>query len=359
MDSFHHKEDFKKKYDIIGKPIGYGINTKVYKGKNKNNGEERAIKVIDLYGIQDMFEKTEANPKEKFNEYINNLLKEIKIMKTCGENNNNSVIFYESFETEAEFAIVMELCDDCLTKYKKDRTFNSEEIKDILKQLNNTFKIMIDNKIVHRDLKPDNILIKNENGNRIIKLSDYGISKIEKFTHLKTNVGTDFYMAPEIMTDSNEFYSNKCDLWSLGIIIYELCFKKRPYSGLNQPAVLSQINQAGKNNFEKTGDEKLDDLISQLLEKNPDKRISWDDYFNHRFFGKEIKIIHNENENKIDIVGEINDISEMFHDCPNLKNVTLLYKKNSKIEKKLQLFVDKTKCKIITEDEKIKNIFNL
>ena len=87
-------------------------------------------------------------------------MNEIENMKICSENNDNSVKYYESFETENEFAIVLELCDESLTKFKKDKSFNSKEIFDLLNQLNNTFKIMKEKKIVHRDLKPDNILIK-------------------------------------------------------------------------------------------------------------------------------------------------------------------------------------------------------
>ena len=77
----------------------------------------------------------------------------------------------------------MELCDKNLSqllkekKEKDKRYFNSEEIFKIMKQLNNTFKIMIENKIIHRDLKLENILIKEENGKNKIKLTDYGCSK--------------------------------------------------------------------------------------------------------------------------------------------------------------------------------------
>ena len=86
-------------------------------------------------------------------------------MKKCAYNNDNSIKFFEYFQNEYEFAIVLELCDYSLTKIlieKKDG-FSPREIYKIINQLNNTFKIMKKNKIVHRDLKPDNILIKYEN----------------------------------------------------------------------------------------------------------------------------------------------------------------------------------------------------
>ena len=237
-------------------------------------------------------------------------MNEIKNMEICGENNENSVKYYESYQTEKEFAIVLELCDESLSSFKKIRNFSSKEIYEILNQLNNTFKIMKEKTIVHRDLKPDNILIKHLEDNKfIIKLCDYGISKIGNFTKLKTYAGTAHYMAPEIivLTEDNTNYTYKCDLWSLGIIIYELFFKERPYKGKSEYAILEKIKNFGKSIIKKTGDDILDDLISKLLEINPERRMSWDEYFNHPFFKmNEITIIYKniEKGNKIRIFGE-------------------------------------------------------
>ena len=98
-------------------------------------------------------------------------------MEKCCNNNNNSVKCYEYFNKDNNFAIIMELCDKNLLqlliekKEEDHRYFNSQEILEIMKQLNNTFKIMIENKIIHRDLKLENILIKKENGKNIIKIN--------------------------------------------------------------------------------------------------------------------------------------------------------------------------------------------
>ena len=247
--NYHHKDDFRNKYKTI-KRIGYGVCTEVYKGEKIETKELRAIKIIKLDAIRmELFkENTDEEADKLFDAYINKLKNEIKFMEICGKNNENSVKYYESYETEDEFAIIMELCDESLTQLKKDKKFNSEEILEILYQLNNTFKIMNANKIVHRDLKPDNILIKNGKNNKLtIKLCDYGISKAEKFTRLRTHTGTTEYMAPEIIEiKQGNNYNDKCDLWSLGIIIYELFFKERPYKGANEYVILENIKQFGK-----------------------------------------------------------------------------------------------------------------
>ena len=308
----HFKEDYKNKYKIIER-IGLGNYTEVYKAINKNTNEVRAIKIIKLRDIKQELEEENSNEEvnKKLKEYINRLINEIKNMIICAENNINSVKYYESYETENEFAFVLELCNENLTKFKRDKNFNEDEIYEILNQLNNTFKIMKKNNIVHRDLKPDNILIKYEKDQKYtIKLCDYGISKTDNFTKLRTHAGTSYYMAPEIMqlTEENN-YNYKCDLWSLGIIIYELFFKERPYKGISEYAILEEITKFGKHKIKKTNDELLDDLLNKLLEKDPKKRISWDEYFNHLFFKlkkNSITIIYknNNDDNKIRIFGK-------------------------------------------------------
>ena len=201
--------------------------------------------------------------------------------------NNNSIKIFEQYDSNDEFAIVMELCD-CNLEEKLNDTYNGfevGEIKNILKQLNNTFRIMVKNKIIHRDIKLKNILIKNgQNNNYTVKLCDFGISK-QLATLSKqngTNIGTIETMAPEIIEDKP--YDNKCDLWSLGVIIYQLCFKQYPYNGKTTYALMNQINHMKQNHFKKTNDQHLNDLIRKLLKPNPDERLTWDQYFNHPFF---------------------------------------------------------------------------
>ena len=152
---------------------------------------------------------------------------------------------------------------------------------------------MNDNRIAHRDLKPDNILIKYENKEKTkytYKISDYGISKqlISLSRQFSTNAGTLKYMAPEIL--KGEKFETKCDLWSLGVIIYSLLFAKFPYNGVTDLAIINQIKADGQNGLQKTNNRDMDDLIKRLLTEDPKNRISWNDYFNHSFFKKKTLI---------------------------------------------------------------------
>ena len=151
--------------------------------------------------------------------------KEIEYMKLC--HYQNSFEIYDFFDEEKEFIIIMELCDETLFHLlcRKQKGFSSAEIKNILLQLNNAFQRVNYYKISHRDIKLNNILIKYLNKEKTkykVLLSDYSISnQLYSITgKFSTHAGSQIIMALEILND--EKYNNKCDLWSLGIIIYQL-----------------------------------------------------------------------------------------------------------------------------------------
>ena len=214
-------------------------------------------------------------------------------MEIGSKNIENSIKCYEYFNTKDKLVIIMELCDMNLLLVlnkrldEKEKGFNKEEIYEILKRLNNTFKIMKENNIIHRDLKLENILVKyndKKHEKYAIKLSDYGCSKrlISFSKNCNTHVGTLVYMPPEIL--KGEEYNYKCDLWSLGIILYRLIFGKLPFKGDKESALINQIDNLWNRLIKEIENKELDDLIKRILEKEPTKRLNWDDYFNHSFF---------------------------------------------------------------------------
>jgi len=343
--NIHLNEDYNNKYKKL-KKIGAGIFTDVYEAKIIDKNEKRAIKTIKLEDMRLNLDNECEDVDQEINERINKLKNEIENMIICGNNNENSVKYYESYQNEKEFAIIMELCHINLSKFLKiKKKFELDELYEILSQLNNTFKVMKENSIVHRDLKTNNILVTfdNENWNFYlknfkkykdklkfkIKLCDYGLSKIGKLNSLTTlKIGTHFYIAPEIIdakkNKEGHKYDYKCDLWSLGIIIYELCFQEKPYEEEREIEYINNIKNSGKNNFQKTKIEPLDDLISKLLEADPKLRLSWDEYFNHPFFKdyNYITVIY-----KTGIDGDVKIFDKKFVDN-NKNNCRILYKNN-------------------------------
>ena len=272
----------------------------VFKAKLKNTNEKRAIKVFNKDIIRNVFKNEyfrEPTPEE-IKPYIDCFFNQIDNMKiTEGENNDNenTVKFYEYFETEKEFVIVMELCDENLLTFlaKGKKILSVNEVLKIIKDLNNTFKFMSKKKIIYRDFKMENILIKYKNDEK----TDYIVKlKLNSSTNLMENLykllssltkkyNSNCFNAPELLKgDKNVTNIEKCDLWSIGVIIYVLCFKEYPYKGSTEEAILDKIKKFGQKKFKKSGNSILDDLISKLLIEDPEKRIGWEDYFNHSFF---------------------------------------------------------------------------
>ena len=119
-----------------------------------------------------------------------------------------SVRYYEYLKNKTDFIIVMELCDNNLNNIlrKRKKGFSSEEIQNILIQLNKTFKILVSNKIIHRNIKLNNIHIKyidNERKNFIVKLTDNFIR--EEISNLELC----YFYRIEILTKAPEILEGK------------------------------------------------------------------------------------------------------------------------------------------------------
>ncbi len=155
----------------------------------------------------------------------------------------------------------------------------SSLIRKIFSQLNSGLKDMIKKGKCHRDLKPSNILysyINDEETNFIIKL---GISTDLKSSQYASNAGTKRFKAPEVEEGK---FSNKCDLYSIGIILYYLKTGEYIFDGKRELDIL--INK-DKNIIKKdTNDELLNKLIRKLVVKDPHKRMEWNEYFKDPFF---------------------------------------------------------------------------
>ena len=119
----------------------------------------------------------------------------------------------------------------------------------------------------------------------IPKLTDYGFSKelFDKSSITRTSLGTPVTMAPEVM--AKNVYNNKADLWSIGVLLYQLHFNEYPYKG--RAAVEITKNIKNQIPYKQAEDLFLRDLINKLLVVNPMSRLSWEQYFRHPFFKSE------------------------------------------------------------------------
>ena len=135
------------------------------------------------------------------------------------------------------------------------------------------------NNIIHRDIKPENILLGE---NDLLKLCDFGWAKELTINKRSTFCGTMEYMAPEIM--GNEKYDFSVDVWSLGILLYELIMGHSPFRSKKDRNIVIKIKLHDlvfdKN---KNLSQECIDLIKGLLDSNPLTRLRLKDIFEHPF----------------------------------------------------------------------------
>ena len=121
--------------------------------------------------------------------------------------------------------------------------FSEQLAGDVMKQLLSAITYCHARKIVHRDLKPENILIdKITTGDKInIKIIDFGTA--EAFlsgNKMKQTIGTAYYIAPEVLMEN---YSEECDIWSCGVILYILLCGYPPFNGRNDDEILNAVKR--------------------------------------------------------------------------------------------------------------------
>jgi len=283
----------KIKYKIkTNEPIGSGSFSVVYKGIDKD-GNTCAIKCISL---------------EKLSQHnINKFLLELEI--SIKMKHPNIVCSMEVFKTKSNWYIVSEYCDggtlsNIISNFNKYNPIKREFIcKWYLTQLKNALKYLYKSGITHRDLKPSNILISGQYPHDTLKLADFGFSRYFN-TDFADNTcdeclgdspnsfmmtsfcGTPLYMAPELLIDKK--YTNKADLWSFGIIMYEMLYGSNPYNYPKNINNLLDLIQNHKIEYNNIYSNECINLLKSLLQIKPNDRIEWDDFFKNEWFDKKI-----------------------------------------------------------------------
>ncbi len=164
---------------------------------------------------------------------IDNIKKEIRIMKLC--KHKNIVQLIDVFEDKESIYIVMEYLSggDLYARYcSKEYHFKEERVRTIFKQILDAVRYMQELGIIHRDLKLENILFENEIEDSNIKIADFGLSALQgPFQDATDVLGTLHYVAPEVL--ANKPYDYSVDLWSLGVILFVLVTGCYPFDALN------------------------------------------------------------------------------------------------------------------------------
>jgi serine/threonine protein kinase len=162
------------------------------------------------------------------------------------------------------------------------------------------FKYLHKQKILHRDIKPQNILFKDAS-KKTIKITDFGFSKYyyEDTGMLETLCGSPMYMAPEILF--HQKYNVKTDLWSIGIILYEMVYRRFPYQAKNTVELIKEVKRYDIKFPTTTVNAECLDLMKKLLVKDPILRMDWQEFFKHPWISPNC-----ESDQDFDIIPEAN-----------------------------------------------------
>jgi len=246
----------------VQKKIGEGAYGKIYKVKNKQSGDIRAMKQITKTKITDM---------GKFQT-------EIKILSML--DHPNIVRLFEVIEDDKYYNLLEELCTggELLTRAKNNQ-LKEKDIARIFNQIMSGVAYIHGMGIAHRDLKLENILFSSEKPSSPIKIIDFGFSvflgknnenskdketETEKKTvykRLKSKVGTLYYISPEIIKGN---YDEKCDIWACGVILYILLAGYPPFNGNTDKEVYNQITNI-KLDFEKERWKNISKYAKELI----------------------------------------------------------------------------------------------
>ena len=259
----------------------------------KDNFEEKyvAVKKISLEGM------TQAG-KNKVKQEVDLLNKVktptiIEFFSSVVENDTRFI--YLEYAKEGTL-------EDKIRDYRiKGNKIPTEQILDWFIQILISLFSLNKNNMMHRDIKAENMLITEDN---VLKLSDLGISKIIDEQN-KTLCGTPYYVSPEIASGLD--YDFNTDIWSLGIVLYEIITGIKPFDKANPSELYISIQNDDYIPLPVDTDPKLLFLISFMLRKNPKKRANLDDLLEQDFiFYRLIKLIEQNNwKEKIPFVQKI------------------------------------------------------
>jgi eukaryotic-like serine/threonine-protein kinase len=246
----------------ITRLLGRGGMGAVYEGVHVESGDRAAVKLLALAHADDVaFRARFAAEVETLKK-----LRHPNIVQLIGFGEQDGILFYS-----------MELVDgrNLHEELQSGRRYNWREVSDIAVQVCAALKHAHDHGVIHRDLKPANLLTTPQN---TIKLTDFGIAKLFGSTQLTSAggvIGTADYMSPEQAEGLG--VTARSDLYSLGGVMYALLVGQPPYPGRTITDVLRRMKTHSPTPLRRLDSsipEELQDIIEQLLDKDPAARIA-------------------------------------------------------------------------------------
>lgn len=263
------RDSIHKYYTVTDKILGMGNFSVVKLGYKKDTNESCAIKFVDKSLVVKRPEM---------------ILNEIEILLRV--KHPHIIELIDIFEDEDGMVLCMELVSggELFDRIVERDHFSEESAAKVMSQLFDAIAYLHNLGIVHRDLKPENLLLLNKTDD-IIKIADFGLSKLYSEEMMSTACGTPSYVAPEILLCSG--YDKQIDMWSAGVIMYILLCGYPPFYNDNESVLFESI-MSGNFEFHSPYWDHISpqakDLIMKLLVVDPSKRLSAEEALNHPWF---------------------------------------------------------------------------
>jgi calcium-dependent protein kinase len=246
-------------YEISSTSLGTGRNGDVRKCVHKLTKDTRVVKIIAKSELPIHMLETRA------------MFNEVEILKTVDHPNLPRI--FEFFEDDSSYYIVLEFCTggDLFDRILEVKKFDEKQAAEIMFHILSGVTYLHSKNIVHRDIKPENILLTSKEG-LSLKIIDFDTATVFKKDYQKEMHGTPLYMAPEIVKGK---YTEKCDLWSSGMIMFIMLTGGAPYDGTDDEIIA--ILKSVKINIDLMCSEnspEARDLLKKLLEPDPVKRVT-------------------------------------------------------------------------------------
>lgn len=264
----------------FGKTLGQGGFATVKLVTDKQTGEQFACKIMDLPA-----EGAEVAPEDFTREDI---FKEIDIL--LGLQHENVMYMKEYFVADDKVYLICELLTggELLDAVLERGNYSEADARMCFAQLLRGLQYLHQRGVVHRDLKLENLLLSSQDDiGKGVKIADFGLAKNQASGTLRTVCGTPQYVAPEVINGGpGHKYGPEVDLWSAGVVLFILLAGYPPFYNENEPQLFNQIRR-GEYSFNDavwdgvTGDAK--DLIRQLLQVDPTKRLSAQQALSHKW----------------------------------------------------------------------------
>ena len=250
------------RYEIL-RELGQGAMGVVYLGRDPKINREVAIKTLSYSNVE----------QELFEEFRERFLREAEAAGRLAH--PNIVTIFDVGEEHDMAYMAMELLkgSDLLGYCRKGSLMPLDRLLDILALVADALEYAHSNEVVHRDIKPDNIILLDDGQ---VKVADFGIARVMSASETQTGVllGTPSYMSPEQVEGAR--VDGRSDLFSLGILMYEMISGEKPFKGDNLANMMYAISNTTFTPLKKVAPNVPDccsRIVNKLLRKDPGKRI--------------------------------------------------------------------------------------